>query len=148
MPYGLFSANHTFWDAPMAIWAWVAGVDNFGAPGDHVGAIVLGIAGHMVNSMMIGAAFALLMTYAVKAHDAVTPVVVGVIYGLALWVAMRYVILPLNTGEASLFTTDRVSPQSIWWLSHAVLGMTAGIYYDIVTRTLRISRKPAVAHTH
>ncbi|MEX2210364.1 MAG: hypothetical protein WD689_01175 [Gaiellaceae bacterium] len=46
MLYGWLSEAHTFWDAPMAIWAWVAGLDWFGEPADHVGSIVLGIGGH------------------------------------------------------------------------------------------------------
>lgn len=103
--------------------------------GDHVGAIVLGIGAHMVNSMMVGAAFALLLAYVVRARGVMTPVVLGVGYGLVIWVVMRYVLLPLNDGEATLFTTDTVSPQAVWWLSHAVLGMTAGIYYYLVNRT-------------
>lgn len=112
----------------MAIWPWAAGIDNFGA-------IVLGIGAHVVNLTMVGAAFALLLIYVVRARGVMTPVVLGVLYGLVIWVVMRYVILPLNGGEATLFTTDTVSPQAVWWLSHAVLGMTAGIYYFLVNRT-------------
>jgi len=74
MIYGWLSDAHTLWDPPMAIWAWVAGMDNFGSPGDHIGSIVLGMAGHMVNSMMVGVVFAALMVYVVKVRDIVTPV--------------------------------------------------------------------------
>jgi hypothetical protein len=148
MIYGWLSDAHTFWDAPMAIWAWVAGIDNFGSPGDHIGSIALGMAGHIVNSMMVGVVFAALMVYVVKVRDIVTPVVIGMVYGLAIWIVMRYLILPLNDGEDALFTTDMVSPQWVWWLSHAVLGMTAGIYYDIVNRTIGAARPHAVSRTH
>ncbi|MGH3736170.1 MAG: hypothetical protein ACRDT6_11205 [Micromonosporaceae bacterium] len=134
MAYGLASASHTIWDAPMAIWAWVAGIENFGPPADHVAGIVLGLGGHMANSMMVGVGFALLMSYVVKARGALTAVMVGVLYGLGIWVAMRYVILPLNPGESALFTTELVSPQWVWWLSHVVLGMTAGVWYLAVGR--------------
>lgn len=142
MIYGLVADGHTLWDAPMAIWAWVGGIDNFGAPGDHIGAIVLGLGGHMANSMMIGAGFALLLSYVFKPRGLMTPVILGVIYGLGIWLVMRYGVLPLNVGEATLFTTDRVSPQAIWWLSHAVLGMTAGVYYYLVSRATQ-PRPPA-----
>lgn len=134
MVYGWLSDAHGFWDAPMAIWAWVAGIDNFGDPSDHVDSIVLGIIGHMMMSAMVGVVFAALMIYVIRARDVVTPVVVGIGYGLLVWVVMRYVVLPLNEGEDELFTTDLVSPQWVWWLAHAVLGMTAGVYHDIVVR--------------
>jgi hypothetical protein len=32
MLYGWLSDSHTFWDAPMAIWAWVGGIEHFGSP--------------------------------------------------------------------------------------------------------------------
>jgi len=134
MIYGWLSNAHSAWDAPMGVWAWVGGLDDFGTPGDHVGPIVLGLAGHMANSMMIGVVFAALMFYVIGARDVVTPVIIGVVYGLAVWVAMRYAVLPLRTPEDTLFTKDLISPQWVWWVAHAALGMTAGVYYDLVSR--------------
>ena len=69
MAYGAVAKGHTIWDAPMAIWAFVAGRDQFGAPSDHVGAIILGMGGHLANSMMLGVAFVLLMALVVKRRD-------------------------------------------------------------------------------
>lgn len=137
MIYGWLSDEHTFWDAPMAIWAWVAGLDWFGAPGDHVDSIVLGIGGHMMNSMLVGIVFAALAT-ALRPRSALTSIVVGIAYGLAVWVAMRYLVLPLNDPESTLFTTGRVSPQWAWWLSHAALGMTAGLVYHVASTRGRV----------
>jgi len=133
MLYGWFSDSHTFWDAPMAIWAWVGGIEHFGSPGDHVGPIILGLGGHMMNSMMIGVGFAALMT-ALRLRGDMTTIMVGVMYGLGVWAVMRYILLPLNGGEDDLFTTSLVSPQWVWWLGHGVLGMTAGAYYTVVRR--------------
>ncbi len=136
MIYGWLSDAHSLWDAPMGVWAWVGGLNAFGTPGDHVGAIVLGLAAHMANSMMIGVVFAALMFYVIGARDVVTPVVIGVVYGLVVWVLMRYAVLPLRTPEDTLFTKDLISPQWVWWVAHAALGMTAGVYYDVVGRKL------------
>lgn len=133
MLYGWLSDSHTFWDAPMAIWAWVGGIEHFGSPSDHVGPIVLGLGGHMMNSMMIGIGFAILMVV-LRPRGTVAPIMIGVVYGLAVWVVMRYILLPLNSGEDDLFTTSVVSPQWVWWLGHAVLGMTAGVFYIVVRR--------------
>lgn len=139
MIYGWVAEGRSFWDAPMAIWSWVAGVEHFGDPSNHVGPIILGLGGHMMNSMMIGVGFAVLMTI-IKPRDEITPIMVGVVYGLVAWIAMRYIILPLNEGEDDLFTKggqDAVSPQWVWWLAHAVLGMVAGMYF-VAVRRLRV----------
>ena len=135
MLYGWANDARTFWDAPMAIWSWVFGLEHFGEPANHVWPIVLGMGAHMVNSMMVGIVFAALMI-GLGIRRNVAPVMIGVAYALGIWALMRYVILPLNDGEETLFTTDLVTPQWVWWLSHAALGMTAGIYYDVVRRLL------------
>ncbi len=147
MLYGWASDAHTFWDAPMAIWAWVAGVEHFGAPENHVGPIILGLGGHMMNSVMAGVMFAVTATVLVLVLERrkdldprvvdLAVVMYGVGYGLALWTIMRYAILPLNEVEDDLFTTSLVSPAWVWWLAHAVLGMTAGLIFVGVRRILR-----------
>jgi hypothetical protein len=133
MIYGWASDAHTFWDAPMAIWAWVGGIDHFGEPANHVGPIILGLGGHMMNSVMIGIVFAALLT-ALRPQGTLAPVMLGIAYGLGAWAIMRYAILPLNGGEDDLFTKDLVSPQWVWWLAHGALGMTAGVVYDVARR--------------
>src|SRR4051794_41883986 len=45
MIYGWASPMQSLWDAPMAIWAYIGGLDHFGHPGNHIGPIVLGIGG-------------------------------------------------------------------------------------------------------
>ena len=129
MAYGAFADGHTLWDAPMAIWAFVAGSDQFGAPSDHVGAIVLGMGGHLANSMMLGVAFALLMAVVVKKQGVMASVALGTMFGIATWVVMRYLVLPLNAGTADLFTGAAVSPQWLWYLAHAAFGMTLGLIF-------------------
>lgn len=133
MLYGWLSDGRTFWDAPMAIWAWVGGVEHFGSPGNHVGPIILGLGGHMMNAMMLGVGFAILMSI-LKPRDDLSPIMIGVAYGVGVWVVMRYIILPLNAGEDDLFTTSIVSPQWVWWFGHAVLGMTSGAVYVLARR--------------
>jgi hypothetical protein len=139
MFYGWASNAHTFWDAPMAIWAWVAGLDWFGAPADHIGSIILGLGGHMTNSMIAGVMFAALATLP-RLRGLETLVMAGVAYGLGLWAIMRYGIRPLRDPESTLFTTDLVSPQWVWWLAHAILGMTAGVFFYVVSR--RFAARP------
>ena len=133
MVYGLLSSAHTFWDAPMAIWAWVAGLSDFGQPANHIGPIVLGLGGHMMNSMVAGVMFLALLS-ALRLRNELAAIMLGVAYGLALWAIMRYGILPLRDSTKTLFTTSTVSPQWVWWLAHGLLGMTAGMFYVAVGR--------------
>ena len=134
MVYGWISATHTFWDAPIAIWAWVAGLDHFGQPANHVWPIVLGIGGHMMNSVLIGILFVALVA-AARLRGAVAVVMFGVLYAVGAWALMRYGILPLRSSTKTLFTTATVSPQWVWWVAHAALGMTAGLAYLAAART-------------
>lgn len=133
MIYGWVSSAHTLWDAPMAIWAWVAGLNHFGQPANHVGPIILGLGGHMMNSMIAGVMFLALVS-ALRLRNVLAAIMLGIGYGLVLWVIMRYGILPLRTSTKTLFTTSTVSPQWVWWLAHALLGMTAGMFYVAVSR--------------
>lgn len=135
MIYGWISDSHRFWDAPMAIWAWVAGLEHFGQPGNHVWPIILGIGGHMMNSTIAGIIFVALLV-AARSRGVIAPVMAGIVYGLLLWVVMRYGILPLRDSTKVLFTHSLVSPQWVWWVAHAALGMTAGLVYAVAGQGL------------
>jgi hypothetical protein len=48
---------------------------------------------------------------------------------------LRYIIVPLNSGEEKLITTSAVSPQWFWWLSlFAISGIALGVSYDAERR--------------
>lgn len=144
MIYGWVSPAHTFWDPLMAIWAWVGGRNHFGTPSNHIGPIILGLGGHMMNAMVFGIMFAAvaatMATYLRRRGGTsvsidVAGVMLGVAWGLGAWAIMRYGILPLRAPrEADLFTKAVVSPQWTWWLAHAILGMTAGMVFVIARR--------------
>src|ERR1051325_3969514 len=57
MIYGWASSARTAWDAPMGIWAYIGGLNHFGRPADHIGPIVLGIGGHMLNATLVAIVF-------------------------------------------------------------------------------------------
>ncbi len=126
MVYGWIAETHTPWDAPMGMLAWAFGIEHFGAPENHSWPIVLGFAGHMVNSMLVGVLVAVIVA-GIGRRALAGALVLGLLYGFAVWALMRYAILPLNDGEARLFTTDLISPQWVWWVAHAAYGVTAGL---------------------
>lgn len=144
MIYGWLSPAHTFWDPLMAIWAWVGGRSHFGAPSNHIGPVVLGLGGHMMNAIVFGIIFATIATVfatTLRRRGAtwtavdLAAIMLGVGGGLAAWTIMRYGVLPLRAdAEANLFTKALVSPQWTWWLAHAVLGMTAGAVFVLARR--------------
>jgi hypothetical protein len=126
MIYGWASSAHTAWDAPMGIWAYIGGLDHFGHPANHIGPIVLGIGGHMMNAVIVGIVFVALLRILRNPPGAL---LLGTAYGVGLWALQRYVFLPINTPEDRLFTTSIISPQWVWWVAHVALGTTLGLVY-------------------
>jgi hypothetical protein len=84
----------------------------------------------------------------------IAPVTPGIVYGLLLWVLMRYGILPLCDSTKVLFTHSLVSPQGVWWVAHAALGMTAGLVYAVAGKGIagglptRMRRRERFRHVH
>jgi uncharacterized membrane protein YagU involved in acid resistance len=138
MIYGWASPVHSLWDAPMAIWAYVGGLNHFGHPGNHIGSIVLGIGGHMMNSIVVAIVFVALMRLLKDPAGAVA-LVLGMAYGLGLWALQRYVTLPIRKPEDTLFTTGTVSPQWVWWLAHLALGTGIGLGYVLLRGRLVVA---------
>src|SRR3954453_21573312 len=138
MIYGWASPAHSLWDAPMAIWAYIGGLNHFGHLGNHIGPNVLGIGGHMMNSIFVAIVFVALMRILKEPRGAVA-LVLGVAYGLGLWALQRYVTLPISKPEDTLFTTGRVSPQWVWWLAHLALGTGIGLGYVLLRGRLAVA---------
>ncbi len=133
MVYGWASSAHPPRDAPMGIWAYIAGLNDFGHPANHIGPIILGLGGHMMNSMIIGIVFVALMR---MLRNLPGVLMLGTAYAVGLWALMRYVLLPINTPEDRLFTTSMISPQWVWWVAHVALGMTLGRVYALARQQL------------
>jgi uncharacterized membrane protein YagU involved in acid resistance len=138
MIYGWASPAHSVWDAPMAIWAYIGGLNHFGHPANHIGSIVLGIGGHMMNAIFVAVVFVALMRILKDPPDAVA-LVLGIAYGLGLWALQRYVTLPISKPEDTLFTTGTVSPQWVWWLAHLALGTGIGLGYVLLRGRLAVA---------
>jgi hypothetical protein len=140
MIYGWASSAHSAWDAPMGIWSYIGGLNHFGRPANHIGPIVLGIGGHMLNAIVVAIAFVALLR--ILRNPPGAPIL-GAAFGAALWAVQRYVFLPINTPEDKLFTTGLINPQWVWWISHLALGTTIGVVYLLLDR-----RRPANAMSH
>jgi uncharacterized membrane protein YagU involved in acid resistance len=120
----------------MGIWACIGGLNHFGRPVDHIGPIVLGIGGHMLNAILVAIVFVALLRVLRNPRGVL---ILGAAYGAALWALQRYVFLPINTPEDKLFTTGLINPQWVWWISHLALGTTIGLVCLLFER-----RRPAI----
>jgi hypothetical protein len=141
MLYGWVSSAHTAWDAPMGIWAYIGGLNHFGHPANHVWPILLGIGGHMANSIFVAIVFVLLLQVLHNPRGVVV-VLLGAGYGAALWALQRYVFLPIKTPEGRLFTTGAISPWWVWWIAHLALGTTIGLSYLLLEQRLSFGAMP------
>lgn len=133
MVRGWLSHDGSFWDPPMAVWALMAGIDHFGEPANHFWPILLGMLVHASVSAALGVVFAAVaFVLQLRGH-----LLVGLAFGLGVWVYMRYAILPLAVEGDPLFTSGVVAPQEVWWIAHALFGATLGTATDLWIRWTR-----------
>jgi len=115
----------TFWAPPQGI-AQAVGIGPNGHD-FHVVPFILGLMGHMMNSIIIGAIFvAILRT--VRPGPAVT-VMAGMAYGLVVyavmyWVLLRHVFTIWAAQGVQSFLT--ANPEWSWVVGHLVFGMVLG----------------------
>lgn len=142
MIYGRLTAGRTFWDAPLALFAWLVGVGHFGQPANHIGPIVGGAGAYLAYGLIVGVAFALVTLVVRPALLGV--VITGVGFAIGLWAIVRYEVLTLNDPESVLFTRSRIAPQWVWWLGNGILGLTVGFAVAGSLRFVRRAREPVV----
>ncbi len=123
MVVGVFSS--ALWAPPQGI-AQAIGIGPNGHD-FHIVPFVLGLIGHMMNSIVIGAIFVALVR-AARPGPAVT-VMGGVVYGLAVYAVMYWVLvrnvftLWAAPGVQSFLSSN---PEWAWIVGHLVFGMILG----------------------
>jgi hypothetical protein len=123
MVVGIFTS--TLWAAPQGI-AQAIGV----GPNGHdfqVVPFVLGLMGHMMNSIVIGAIFVALVRAA--RPSAIVTAMGGLVYGLVVyavmyWVLLRNVFTLWAAGGVQSFLSS--NPEWAWVVGHMVFGMVLG----------------------
>lgn len=87
-------AGAGFWSPVVFIGATVLrGLQSLQAPVSfHFGGVVLGLMGHMMNSVILGLIFAAIFSRSAMSRGAL--VGVGVVYALAVFLVMWYVVVP------------------------------------------------------
>lgn len=123
MVVGIFTS--TFWAPPQGI-AQAIGIGPNGHD-FHVVPFVLGLVGHMMNSIVIGAIFVALVRAA--RPNAMLIAMGGVVYGLVVYVVMYWVLLRnvftlWAAGGVQSFLSS--NPEWAWIVGHLVFGMVLG----------------------
>ena len=124
MIVGIFTS--TFWAPPQGI-AQAIGIGPNGHD-FHVVPFLFGLLGHMMNSVILGAIF-LVIVRATRPSPAMT-VASGMVYGLVVyavmyWGLLRHVLnLWAAQGVNSFLTSN---PEWSWLVGHLIFGMVLGI---------------------
>ncbi len=123
MVVGIFSS--ALWAPPQGI-AQAIGIGPNGHD-FHIVPFILGLVGHMMNSIVIGAIFVALVRAA--RPGAAVIAMGGVVYGLAVYVLMYWVLLRnvftlwAAPGVQSFLSSN---PEWAWIAGHLIFGMTLG----------------------
>ena len=94
------------------------------AAGSGMGPVLVGTLIHLLMSALLGAAFGIVSRRVLRlTSDFGTPVLVGMIYGILIWMAAYFVVLPI----ANPALLDTYQPSFI--IQNLVYGVVAGLAY-------------------
>jgi hypothetical protein len=117
---------HTsFWTAVTSIPSVIFGQSWFHGSFEF-GAVFVGLMGHMMNSMMLGAVGVGLATTLLRDRLSVArAMALGMMFGLVLEVVIVDGLV--NSVLQSVHTLDTSTPEWSWWVAHAMFGATVGL---------------------
>jgi len=114
-----------FWAPVRGITSVVFGDEHYGG-GFAFGSVVVGAMGHMMNSLVLGAVFALIVTLLLARASSAVVLGAGMVFGLMVWLVM----VPGLAAEAqsSELFVDAV-PAWAWIVGHVMFGVvTAAVF--------------------
>jgi hypothetical protein len=116
---------HTsFWTAVTSIPSVIFGTDWFHGSFDF-GAVLLGLMGHMMNSMIFGVIGIGLATTILGSRPSVAKAMAfGMMFGLVLEVLIVNLVVNQIQDVNTLYTS---TPEWSWWVAHALFGATVGL---------------------
>jgi hypothetical protein len=138
-PTAVPGIHQTLWTPPEGIWSVAFGVRHF--HGDfHFIPVFGGIAGHMMNSLIVGLVGVVLLTAILgrQPHPAAA-VILGAGYGIAVQAILINAII--NTQKIQTLYSS--TPHWSWFVGHAIFGLTLGMLTAVGLR--RAQRQAAEA---
>lgn len=133
-PTAVAGIHTTFWTPVEGIWSVVFGVHHF--HGDfHTIPVLGGIAGHMMNSMVLGIIGMVLIAGLLGRQPNIgAATMLAVAYGIAIEAVL--VNLLINNAQ-KIETLYHSTPTWSWWAAHAIFGMTLGTLGALLLRRER-----------
>lgn len=115
-----------FFATPSAIWAFFAGPGAY-TPHALSSSVVIGAIGHMMNSAVLGIAFALIAGRILRPQGTVASILAGTAFALLILAIMWKGVLPLGANGDIVKTSAALW---IWMAGHAAFGMVGGFLYQ------------------
>jgi hypothetical protein len=112
------------WRQPKLIAAMIYGPSVIDSAGFAAGPVLLGSLIHMLVAALLGAVFGIVTRRMLHlTSDFWTPVLVGLIYGLLLWLAAYFIVLPI----VNPLLLEMYAPAFI--IQHLAYGLVTGLVY-------------------
>jgi hypothetical protein len=139
-PTAVPGIHTTFWTPVEGIWSVIFGVHHF--HGDwHAIPVLGGIAGHMMNSMILGIiGTALIVALLGRRPNIGAAVMLAVGFGIAIEAILVNGII--NNAQ-KIETLYHSTPTWSWWVAHAIFGMSLGGLAGLLLRRQRSSADQA-----
>jgi hypothetical protein len=123
-PTAVPGIHTSFWTAVTSIPSVIFGLSWFHGSFDF-GAVFLGLMGHMMNSMMIGAVGIGLATSLLGNRPSIAKAMaLGMMFGLVLEVVVVNLVVNQIQTVNTLYTS---TPEWSWFVAHAMFGATVGL---------------------
>jgi hypothetical protein len=129
-PTAVPGIHQTLWTPPEGIWSVVFGVHHF--HGDfHFIPVFGGIAGHMMNSLVLGLVGVVLLTAILgrQPHPAAA-VILGIGYGIAV----QAILISAVINTQKIQTLYSSTPHWSWFVGHGIFGLTLGMLTSVLLR--------------
>jgi len=123
-PTAVPGIDTSFWTAITAIPSVPFGLDWFQGSFE-LGAVAVGLMGHMMNSMMLGAVGVGLLAMVLGSRPSIAKAIAfGMTFGLLLEVVVVNLIVNQIQTVDTLYTS---TPEWSWWAAHAMFGAVLGL---------------------
>jgi hypothetical protein len=118
------SMGQDIWHEPKRIAAMIYGPAALASTGFDPGPVLLGTLIHLLVSALLGALFGIVTRRGLRlTSDFGTPVMAGLVYGLLIWMAAYFVVLPLlNPALLDVY-------QPAFIIKHVAYGVVLGLVY-------------------
>jgi len=120
-----------FWSPVRGIASVVFGDSHYGG-GFDAPSVVVGVAGHMMNSLVLGIVFAVAATLLFRKARPMTVWMLGAMYGLAVWVVMMLGVV--HGLQGSNLLVDAL-PAWGWAVAHVMFGVVTAMVFTTINRS-------------